>query len=358
MGRAPASAGEEAERLLEQAANAFEDGDPDRALELAESACAAAPRSVPALHYRAAALAELERLEEAREAYEAALSRGGDDLDLLLDAADFYVNRLQPPEADREWLERGLELARRGSQLARRQRDEELGAEVGLVEAVALNQLGLSQAALARLEQVLAARPRDLDAQLERAFALYELCRFDDAARQLDDVLRLEPDQAWAHHYLGLVAERRRDARQAEKCFARARKLSPQDFPRPVSLSSEAFDAAVEDALASLPEGVRRYLANVAIAVEDIPSDDDLTASDPPLSPSILGVFRGSPYGDKSSMDPWSHFPSSIVLYQKNLERFARDKKELAEQIGITLIHEVGHFLGLDEEDLWERGLE
>jgi predicted Zn-dependent protease with MMP-like domain len=57
-------------------------------------------------------------------------------------------------------------------------------------------------------------------------------------------------------------------------------------------------------------------------------------------------------------MDPWSHFPSSIVLYQRNLERFARDRKELIEQIGITLIHEVGHFLGLDEEQLWERGLE
>ena len=57
-------------------------------------------------------------------------------------------------------------------------------------------------------------------------------------------------------------------------------------------------------------------------------------------------------------MDPWSHFPSSIVLYQKNLERYARGRAELIEQIGITLVHEVGHFLGLDEEELWERGLD
>jgi predicted Zn-dependent protease with MMP-like domain len=125
-----------------------------------------------------------------------------------------------------------------------------------------------------------------------------------------------------------------------------------------VRLSPAAFDAVVEEALASLPEPIRRYLANVAIAVEDLPADDDLLASDPPLSPSILGIFRGSPLGQKGSMDPWSHFPSSIVLYQKNLQRFARDRKELVEQIGITLIHEVGHFLGLDEEQLWERGLE
>jgi predicted Zn-dependent protease with MMP-like domain len=46
------------------------------------------------------------------------------------------------------------------------------------------------------------------------------------------------------------------------------------------------------------------------------------------------------------------------VLYQRNLERFARDREELVEQIRITLLHEVGHFLGLDEEQLRERGLE
>ena len=57
-------------------------------------------------------------------------------------------------------------------------------------------------------------------------------------------------------------------------------------------------------------------------------------------------------------MDPWSHFPSGIVLYQKNLERLVRSREELLREIGVTLVHEVGHFLGLDEEELWERGLE
>jgi predicted Zn-dependent protease with MMP-like domain len=57
-------------------------------------------------------------------------------------------------------------------------------------------------------------------------------------------------------------------------------------------------------------------------------------------------------------MDPWSHFPSSIVLYQRNLERAARDRRELVEEIRATLLHEVGHFLGLDEEELWQRGLD
>jgi predicted Zn-dependent protease with MMP-like domain len=57
-------------------------------------------------------------------------------------------------------------------------------------------------------------------------------------------------------------------------------------------------------------------------------------------------------------MDPWSHFPSSIALFQRNLERHVRDEAELREEIEVTLLHEVGHFLGLDEDDLRERGLD
>jgi predicted Zn-dependent protease with MMP-like domain len=98
--------------------------------------------------------------------------------------------------------------------------------------------------------------------------------------------------------------------------------------------------------------------SRATIAVEEIPEDEDLLASKPPLSPSILGVFRGTPVGERSVTSAFDHFPASIVLYQRNLERFARTRDELIEQIGITLMHEVGHLIGLDEEDLWERGLE
>ncbi len=353
-----ASGSEQASRLVEEAAEAFEGGDIHRALSRADSACSADPGSVPAFHYRAAALAELGRLEEAREAYERAIAVGPSDLDLLLGAADFYVNRPPGGESDRDWLERGLELARKGGRRARRAKAEAMAAEFALLAGMALNQLGECREALARLDEAIKGLPSDVDAMLERGTALYELCRFDEAREQLEEVLRLAPEEAWAHHTLGLLAERRGDAREAERRFARARRMAPGEFPRSVALSAAAFDAVVEEALESLPEQIRRYLSNVAIAVEDLPSEDDLRASDPPLSPSILGIFRGAPYGLKGSMDPWSHFPSSIVLYQKNLERFARDRKELVEQIGITLIHEVGHFLGLDEEDLWERGLE
>jgi predicted Zn-dependent protease with MMP-like domain/Flp pilus assembly protein TadD len=302
--------------------------------------------------------AEAGRWGEAREAYDAAVAAGRDDLDVLLGAAELYVSRLPRDDGEAEPLERGLELARRGAKLARRAGDAGAAADFAALEGIALSQLGSFEEAVARLDAALRDHPDDLEARLERGYAYHELCRLDDARRDLEEVVRRAPDEAWAHHLLGLVAERRGDGKEAERRFARARKLDPEGFPRPVSLAPAEFDAAVEDALAELPEQVRRYLSNVAIAVEDLPADDDLLGSSPPLSPSILGVFRGSPLGQKASPDPWSHFPSSIVLYQKNLERFARDKGELIHEIGVTLVHEVGHFLGLDEEDLRELGLD
>jgi predicted Zn-dependent protease with MMP-like domain/Flp pilus assembly protein TadD len=344
---------------VDAAAEAFEAGRLEDALARADEALAAAPRSVAALHYRAAALAELGRLEPARAAFERALELGKDDLDLVLGAADFYVNVLDDEDGDdREAIERGLALARRGAKLARKARDPGATAELAWIEGAGLNRLGRAREALARLADAEREEPDRVDVLLEKAFALYELCRFDDALSVLRRAEALDPEEPWSQHTLGLVAERRGEADEARRRFARARELAPDEFPKPIALAPAAFDQVVEDALAAVPEPVRRYLENVAITVEDLPADEDLLASDPPLSPAILGLFRGAPYGQKASMDPWSHFPSAIVLYQKNLERFGRSRAELIEQIGITLIHEVGHFLGLDEDELWERGLD
>ena len=344
--------------LLDAAAEAFEDGRFEDALSRAEEALRSEPRSVPALHYRAAALAELGRAEEAVEAYDRALSHGKGDAELLLGAADFLVNLAGDDEPDRALVERGIGLARRGEKLARKAGERDLAGELAYVEATGLNQLGQAREALDRLAVAEAELPESPEVLLEKGFALYELCRFAEARRALDRAERLCPDDAWTQHYLGLVAERQGDAEEARRRFSRARKLAPEEFPKGIALSQTAFDEAVEAALSSLPESVRRYLSNVAITVEELPSDEDLLASDPPLSPAILGLFRGAPYGQKASMDPWSHFPSAIVLFQRNLERFARSRVDLIEQIGVTLIHEVGHFLGLDEDELYDRGLD
>ena len=254
-------------------------------------------------------------------------------------------------------LERAATLARQGAQAARKAGLRDLQADLLWLEGSALTELGDPGAALARLDQALALAPDHLDAMLERGFALFELSRLDEARRQLEEVLALEPEEPWAHHQLGLLAERRGAAAEAERRFARARRLDPGSFPRPATVTRAEFERLVEAALEEIPERVRAYLANVPISVDDLPSDDDLGGS-PPLSPTILGLFRGAPYGQKGSADPWSQLPSSIVLFQRNLERAAASPEELAEQIGVTLVHEVGHFLGLDEDELAARGLD
>jgi predicted Zn-dependent protease with MMP-like domain/Flp pilus assembly protein TadD len=345
------------EERLDAIAGAFESEDFAGALEQAEALLARAPSQAEALHYRAAALVELGRFEEAAQAYQQALQVSPDDLEILLGAADFLVCRMGE---DREAVEDGLALCVRGRKVAQRAEDVESVYEFLLLEGMGLNQLGECERALESLNGALEHMPRSLDALVERGIAQFELCRFPEAQATFERVLKDAPDEAgaWAHHYLGLMAERRGDQREAKKRFAKAQALVPEEFPPPVELSEEEFDKALEAAVTALPGHVKGYLDNVTISVEDIPSNEDLMGQSPPLSPCILGVFRGTPVGERSVTSAYDHFPASIVLYQKNLERFARTREELIEQIGITVMHEVGHLVGLDEDELWKRGLD
>ena len=254
--------------------------------------------------------------------------------------------------------EGAAELARRGARAARKAGDQALQADLLWLEGLALDELGEADQALARLDEALRLVPGHLDAALARGHALFELCRFDEARALLQALEADAPDEAGLHHLLGLLAERRGDAREAGRRLARARQLDPSGYPAPVTVGRAEFEALVEGALAALPAPVRAYLGNVVITVEDVPDEQDLTASQPPLSPGSLGLFRGAPFGEKASADPWSHLPSAIVLYQRNLERAVASREELEAQIAVTLVHEVGHFLGLDEEELAARGLD
>ena len=344
------------ERRLDAVAAAFEDGAHERALAGADALLAEAPELPEALHWRAAALTELGRLEDAWETYGRALKVAPDDLELLLGAAECLVEHSGD---DREAVEEGLELCARGRKAAQRAGDVELLFEFLLLEGTGLNQVGECTRALGSLEAALGHAPRSVEARLERALALFELCRFAEARGAFEEVLVDAPDEPWAHLYLGLLAERRGDEKEASKRLTKARTLAPEEFPPPVELGEEAFDEAVEAAVKALPGHVKEYLDNVTIAVEAIPRDEDLMGESPPLSPCILGVFRGTPVGERHSiLGTFDPYPASIVLYQRNLERYAKTREELIEQIGITVMHEVGHLMGLDEDELWERGLD
>jgi predicted Zn-dependent protease with MMP-like domain len=255
-------------------------------------------------------------------------------------------------------LDRALQAARRGGARARKAGPPALLADFLWVEGAALDDLFECAEALRVLDEALALEPDHLDARLERGRALFERCRFEEARAEAEGVLDRSPDEAWAHQQLGLLAERRGDEREAARRFKRARALDPEAFPAPVTVSHDQFQAIAEAELTAIPEAVRRHLANVPITVEDLPADEDLLACDPPLSPGSLGLFRGAPFGQKGSGDAWSQLPSAIVLFQRNLERAVTTREALEEEVRVTLVHEIGHFLGLDEEELAARGLE
>jgi predicted Zn-dependent protease with MMP-like domain len=124
-----------------------------------------------------------------------------------------------------------------------------------------------------------------------------------------------------------------------------------------VEVSPEAFRAEVAKAVAELEPEDRRALDGVPVQAAELPELADLTQDLPPLSPTILGLFRGPPLEEpcqKEDGDPCR----SIVLYRRNLRRFAHSRDALDRQIRVTLSHELGHLRGEDDDALRDRGLQ
>ena len=109
--------------------------------------------------------------------------------------------------------------------------------------------------------------------------------------------------------------------------------------------------AEVEATLAALPEPLRCQAAPLPIAYQARPDDSLL---DDGYDPDLLGLFVGAAMAETED----SPLPSQIILYLENIRDFAGDEDEIFRgEIRTTYLHELGHYLGLDEIDLDERGL-
>lgn len=332
--------------LLEQAGREFEKGRYEDALECAREAARTDPTSVAAHHFRGAALAELGRIEEARTAYARALALDPDDPEVLRSVADLHVRRL----GSRDDLELALQYVKRAMPRASRSHDKSLLKELFLLQAMALDDLGRPGDALAAANRSLEYDAKDRETRREKGVALFELCRFDQARVELSRLAEEEPD-AWSEHYLGLIAERANDEVAAQAHFARAHQLDPDAFKTTAQAPRSVFQQIVQDEVARLPPDIKEGLARSRFEVTDLPDVSDLTATDPPLSPGILGLFRPAPEGSPADARP------SILLYRRNLSRAAHNDEELHREVRDTLMHEVGHLNGEDDEQLRDRGL-
>ena len=104
------------------------------------------------------------------------------------------------------------------------------------------------------------------------------------------------------------------------------------------------FEKLVEQELGRLPRLFRKRLTNVAIIVEDVPPQE------PDRDSLLLGLFHGIRRTEKSVF--FSTPPDHIFLYQKNIEAVCSTEQEVRQQVRATLLHEVGHYFGLSEEEL------
>jgi predicted Zn-dependent protease with MMP-like domain len=108
-------------------------------------------------------------------------------------------------------------------------------------------------------------------------------------------------------------------------------------------LTEEEFDNAVGDALDSVPAPLMRMLDNVVFMVEDEPPAD---------SPELLGVYEGTPLTERYDSWAMGSLPDRIVVFRGPLTRMCQDREELLEEIAVTVVHEIAHHFGIDDERL------
>ena len=227
------------------------------------------------------------------------------------------------------------------------------------VRAEARRMLGDLRGAAAGYREAALLRPEHALSWASYAVASFELLDLDEARRAQERALHEDPNEALGWWALGLIAQWEGEEDGAERAFLHAAWLDPEGCPMPPSLEDHELDGLIEGVLNEMSPSIRAYLKNVAIVIEDMPDEEALQAGEPPLSPlEMLGAFSGHSLREQSHDEPWSKLPPTITLYRRNLERSAADRDELLEQLRVTLLHEIGHFLGLDEDDLADRGLD
>jgi len=201
--------------------------------------------------------------------------------------------------------------------------------------------------------------PTDSDAWSALASALLYQLRWTEAAKAANRAIREDPGHPEASYVRAVLRERRGDYAGAQRDFIRAASASPRIWPLPVPLDDETVETVVTEMLEALHPTLREYLADIPIILEEFPSDEALRHYDPPAYPTeLLAYFSGHSLMERSLDDPWSGMPGAIVLFRRNLQRFAQNRAQLLDELRITLLHEVGHFLGLSEGDLEDRGLD
>ena len=110
-------------------------------------------------------------------------------------------------------------------------------------------------------------------------------------------------------------------------------------------VSQDVFEAMINDALDTIPEEFARHMTNMVVLARDFNPDE----------PTLLGLFEGIPLTEQHSNHS-GFLPDAVFVYKDALEAMCSDEEDLRHEVKVTVLHEVGHYFGLEEHELHELG--
>ena len=223
-----------------------------------------------------------------------------------------------------------------------------------LREVVADLGRGKRETAAATLAEAEAMAPDDPSVLRLRAELLFDAGDDAGARPLLERVLATRPDDADAHHVLGMILGRADDFAGMVRHNLEVWRLDGQADRRDGlgSTADTAFiDQRCREVLDGIPEPFKSKLAGVPVILEARPSRGHVETG---FDPRAVGMFEGSEHGGLVVADR----PTRIVVFYANLLATCHSDAELVDQLEITLLHEIGHFFGLDEDGVAALGLE
>ena len=129
----------------------------------------------------------------------------------------------------------------------------------------------------------------------------------------------------------------------------------PRICTLPYHVSKQRFAEVVQEALRELPQPFAEHLEEVSVEIKDRPTAKQLKNSGLEEDDLLLGLYVGHPMTQRS-VEYSGVLPDAIYIFQEDVELASDSEKELVEQVRITVLHEIGHHFGMDEDDLDELG--
>lgn len=124
-----------------------------------------------------------------------------------------------------------------------------------------------------------------------------------------------------------------------------------------MKFSDEEFARLVQEAIKGLPDFAHEYLENVVVDIEPAPSARECREMGIDDPGELLGLYVGVPLTERS-IEEMPIGPDRVIIYKRNIEQICETRDDVVEEVRTTVLHEIGHHFGLDEDDLEEMGFD